>query len=592
MSSTTDSDYHNNQLRRIVADPTRARTFSNTSSVAPKSNISGLSNEYISHNYVPNFNKINNQQPLSEQSSVPGSNQSSLPGSLFGNTSQVENKTEQSSTNLSSVSSTPQTQTTESYSAPSSNVGNFKSKLPTFGKVKANSSITPSVSISESITPSTQSTTLIDQTPPPPPPTNWGVNQSLSNSSTIPPPPQQFQLSNSYKTPTTKPSSYRGNEQPPAMPRPGPPAPSRYSANSLKAPAPPKKSTPIPTKNQQEAAKKVLNLLNQSIKSKSKSVSPVNSNTQSVKSTISNMYEDYKNTPYMNNSLANLALFAISLLSLIDNDISFVSGGRFDTHNSSNFIKQLKSVFVQMAEKPVKFEKFLVSVDNLPDQQIQIHLNYNLDVRKQIGYKMYSNYLLSNSAKIIQRKCITVLVNLIAEYADCFIDVNTNDKKQFFKAVRQGVSRLLYRYLEFEYAFDSIHSDCSMASSIEGCKAKIGCIHYKGPKRSGCRKVSKINSTYVSLGQLNEVNKMSEQDLNNFNDTLYEVSQVLSNFIVDNTHDITDQKLLAYYNQKHAKLLEVVIPNQSKVVYGGGKEIENGNQRTIHNEDLIALFNK
>jgi hypothetical protein len=58
------------------------------------------------------------------------------------------------------------------------------------------------------------------------------------------------------------------------------------------------------------------------------------------------------------------------------------------------------------------------------------------------------------------------------------------------------------------------------------------------------------------------------------------------------TEKVTDQKLLAYYNQKHAKLLEVVIPNQSKVVYGGGKEIENGNQRTIHNEDLIALFNK
>ena len=55
-------------------------------------------------------------------------------------------------------------------------------------------------------------------------------------------------------------------------------------------------------------------------------------------------------------------------------------------------------------------------------QNSELYYNYNLGVRKSIGYNDYVNYYNANASQIIERKVITILVNLIGEYTNCFIN--------------------------------------------------------------------------------------------------------------------------------------------------------------------------
>lgn len=363
-------------------------------------------------------------------------------------------------------------------------------------------------------------------------------------------------------------------------------------------------------RNNTNAKKPLLNNVSQtSVSTKSSNMPPTyirgiqaQNINQSMISNTQSLLEDYKTNIIYNEKVQNIALLTIVLFNLIDTQINYLTGGKLNTDNIPEFRNQVKEVFVEMAKKPLKFEKFLVSMEHHQHQNSELYYNYNLGVRKSIGYNDYVNYYNANSSQIIERKVITILVNLIGEYTDCFIDLD--DKKEIVKSIRQGIARFLYRFLEFEYAFDAIHSDCSFASSIEHCQSSIGCVHYSGPKRTGCRKVSKILSTYINLEIPDDVKKLSESDCIEFHKTITNIAHLLPDEIqrISLTYqnknaiknDNTSRQLMGAYNQYLNRLQNVndKLHNISGVITRNvvGGSSSSSNVKSITNDELLQLF--
>lgn len=332
------------------------------------------------------------------------------------------------------------------------------------------------------------------------------------------------------------------------------------------------------------------NVSTSSVKSLKKVNNTLSSSRKSNKSET--LLEDFKTSMISNEKIQNITLMSIILYTLIDKQLDYISGGKLNTSDPVEFQKQVKEVFIEIAKKPLKFEKFLVSVAT---DENQVYVNHNLGIRKSIGYNNYINYYNANSSQIIERKIITVLVNLIGEYTDCFVDLN--DKKEIVKSIRQGIGRFLYRFSEFEYAFDAIHSDCSYASSIQQCQETIGCKHYSGPKRTGCRKVSKINSTYFNLDLHKEIKNISESDCIEFHRTISNIANLLPDEInrislsYHNKNDETSKIIIGAYNQYLNRLMHVndKLHNTSiSMNITGGSSTKD--VKLITNDELLNLF--
>jgi len=325
--------------------------------------------------------------------------------------------------------------------------------------------------------------------------------------------------------------------------------------------------------------------------------------------TFKDIIGDYYHRIQISDDKLNEISIFILTLALILNEQQSIQGGKLklDKEDPDKFLADVKTVFEKIAKQPKKFSKFLVSETD----EKQYVMNYNLEKRFELKASDYENYYQSNKSDIVRRKIITILVNCFKEYASQFFDIDTSNKsykKEIFKSIRNGCAKFYNRCLEFENIFDSIHSDCSYATGMVNCKSVcnsiVGCQYYSGPKRSGCKKSSTYETTYINLERFNRFKNLSEQDCIKFHYFMgvlckeigieirnkLEREQQLKNKENEKNRQI-NQKLMQYYNYYLQTITDInnKLSNYSghitNQISGGSSDI-----KTIDNVDLYNIL--
>jgi len=246
-----------------------------------------------------------------------------------------------------------------------------------------------------------------------------------------------------------------------------------------------------------------------------------------------NIYQYYKENIHLisNKDILHKILFFVILLSIIDDEDTKNKEKLLSNRNEDvkKFVNDIENVFVYMSKYPNKFQSFLIRVDNTATANAnKYNINVNLQKRLSDLSKKYRYFYESDKENIIQRKIITVLINLIFEYISHFDNVPKN-KKEFLKCARNGYTTIYSRFLSFSFAFYSISSDCSsLTDCLDKCNQQIGCSSYKGPKQSGCRKkYTGDSTTFFDPNKYDKIKNIPDSDLIQFHKTLNNIAVVL-----------------------------------------------------------------